>query len=392
LAIINVVLGLAFLLQDMGLSSYFIHRQDINHKEKSTLYAINLILGCIATVVVLLIAIPIGWFYDSQDISTGLGIVAINFIFIGATSQYQAHFIKSLQNHTLAKIDIFARLSLLASAAFMIIQSELGLFGYLYAVLVASIIKLISMLIIAPKDWHPKWTFDLQIVKPAMVFGGFQMGSQIINQLRTQVDQLIIGKVIGIEALGIYALAKELIMQPNKLIAPISSRLVLPRFAKLQSDVKALSVLFDKSITILLGFNAIVYLALTLAVFYILPVFFDKNYAQSFEIFSILLLIGLIRPSGSLLGLLAQAKGVSKVEFKWNMIASIVSISAIICAIPFKTLTAFAYAMVLSQLILSSSAILFFSKQLLPLKIINYWRNIFLLTLSYLSFMAYYLS
>jgi exopolysaccharide (amylovoran) exporter len=98
LAIINVVLALAFLLQDMGLSSYFIHRQSLNKNEESTLFAINVCLGCAATLIVLLAAYPVGWFYESESITSGLILVAFNFILIGATSQYQAHYIKALKN------------------------------------------------------------------------------------------------------------------------------------------------------------------------------------------------------------------------------------------------------------------------------------------------------
>ena len=38
LAIINAILAVATVLQDMGMSSYIVHRQDINRRQQSTIY------------------------------------------------------------------------------------------------------------------------------------------------------------------------------------------------------------------------------------------------------------------------------------------------------------------------------------------------------------------
>ncbi|HBI06300.1 MAG TPA: lipopolysaccharide biosynthesis protein, partial [Erwinia persicina] len=69
-----------------------------------------------------------------------------------------------------------------------------------------------------------------------MKYGVYQLGSQTINQLRTQADSLIVGKVMGAEMLGVYSLAKELVLQPLKLVTPVINRLALPRFAEKQHE------------------------------------------------------------------------------------------------------------------------------------------------------------
>ncbi|XPF96132.1 oligosaccharide flippase family protein [Colwellia sp. RE-S-Sl-9] len=362
LAIINIVLFFAFSLQDLGLSSYFIHRQSISKKEESTLFSINLALGCLATIIVFFLSIPIGVFYVSDNITKGLQIVAFNFIIIGATSQYQAHFIKMLQSDLLAKIEIISKVILLCFVLYFVYYLNMSLFGYLYAVLIGSAVKLLLILFISPVEWHPSFSFDKNIIKPALRFGFFQMGSQIINQLRTQLDQLIIGKWLGIEALGVYSLAKEFIMQPTKLIAPITSKLALPRLAKVQTSVKGTKLIFNQASQAILLLNMIVYLILTIALYYLIPQFFGQDYIYSFEIYTTLLLVGLLRPIGSLFGVLAQSQGVSNIEFRWNLISAMLSVVVLCLAFPFKTLEAFALAMIGSQLLLSFYAPIYFSK------------------------------
>lgn len=48
LAIVNSILMIAMILQDMGMSSYIIHRQDLSRDEQSTIYWVNFILSILA--------------------------------------------------------------------------------------------------------------------------------------------------------------------------------------------------------------------------------------------------------------------------------------------------------------------------------------------------------
>ena len=80
------------------------------------------------------------------------------------------------------------------------------------------------MIYFGEKSWRPTWEFDGKTFVSAVRYGIYQLGSQTINQLRTQADALIVGKVMGAEMLGIYSLAKELILQPLKLVSPVINR------------------------------------------------------------------------------------------------------------------------------------------------------------------------
>ncbi|WP_142890641.1 oligosaccharide flippase family protein, partial [Klebsiella pneumoniae] len=90
------------------------------------------------------------------------------------------------------------------------------------------------------------FVFEKNICKGVFSYGIYQLGSQIINQLRTQLDVIIIGKVLGGDSLGLYSLAKDLIMQPLKLITPVINRLALPRFAEAQRDTNLLETVYLK--------------------------------------------------------------------------------------------------------------------------------------------------
>ncbi|RCU49462.1 hypothetical protein DU002_11095 [Corallincola holothuriorum] len=369
LAIINVALGIAFLLQDMGLSSYYIHRQSISAEQRSTLFAVNTAFGIISALVLAISSVPIGSFYESDAIANGLILISLNFFFLGVSAQYQASYIKYLKNDKLAKIEIFSKLCVLSVSAFLIVYFNMGLTGYLYSILLASAVKFFLLLGFAEKSWHPKLKFDKQVIRPALNFGVYQLGSQVINQLRTQADQLIIGKSLGVESLGVYALAKELVMQPTKFVGPMVSKLLMPRFAMLQSNMDEYNRYFDKARLILCSVNTFIYLSLAIFSYFLIPVVFGDEYSIAIEILMIILLVGLLRPVGSLFGALSQSKGKSNVEFFWNGFASVISLSILLVAAYIGTIYAFAIAMAVTQLILSLVSGPFFSRNLVGLNI-----------------------
>ena len=367
LAIINIVLSFTLLLQDSGLSNYFIHRQNLTRSERSSLFFINILLGSIATISVFLLSGWVGDFYHSENIARCLSIVAFNFIFISLTSQYQAHFIKNLENTKLAKIEIATKLWTLICMIGLYYLGHPPLDSYIWAVLCSTVFKWVVILYLVPREWHPRFTFDNKILSPALSFGGYQMGSQVLNQFRGRLDQVIIGKWLGTDALGLYTIAKELVLQPNKLISPLISRIILPRLAKNQSNDDEFSKVFSNSNNYILIFNTFIFVLMTVCLYFLIPILYGDDFSSAFDLFIIMVVIGMVRPLGSIFGALAQSKGRSKIEFKWNILSFVVVSCFMFIATFFKDILTYAVLMSAAQVMLSSYAVFFFSRNLIQL-------------------------
>lgn len=360
LAIVNVFLAVAYLIQDMGLSNYFIYKQVLTRPESSTLYYTNVFLGATAAVFIALLAMPVGVFYDSADIEASLYIMAFNFVLLSLSAQYQANFIKSERNVALAKVDIVTKISLFISTFVLIKLGVPSIFPYLYSYLLVNIFRYLLFLLLADKKWHPTFAIDLKIIRPALKFGSFQMGSQIVNQVRTQLDQLIIGKIMGIEVLGLYSFAKELIMQPVKFIRILIGRLIYPKLAKLQSKKQQFYDTFKQSIFLLSFLNTSIYV-IFLALLIMFINYHFVEYQKSIPILCSLIILGFIVPLGSLLAVTAQAKGNTKVEFQWSLISGCISVLGLYILTQLSGIHVFAIGVGLLQVLLSFIACLFFS-------------------------------
>ncbi|HBX9863435.1 TPA: oligosaccharide flippase family protein, partial [Klebsiella pneumoniae] len=108
LAIVNMVLMVAMILQDMGMSSYIVHMQEMTRRDQSTIYWINLLLSFLTGCLVFVASWPIATFYNMPDLTFLVMLASFNFLFLGSLSQYQSHYIKAKKVILLAKIEIIS--------------------------------------------------------------------------------------------------------------------------------------------------------------------------------------------------------------------------------------------------------------------------------------------
>ena len=231
LAIINVMLAVVTAFQDLGLSSYCVHLGDVPRRSHSTLFWISTALGAAGAIVVLAIATPVAHFYEMPALVPLLELLAANFFIIGLSGQYQANYIRVFQAARLAQIELGARIVALGVALALLVVAEWGPRAIVTGMLVFATMKLLLLAAFAPRDWHPGMLFDRALAPQALRYGTFQAGTQLVSQLRMQADQLIVGKALGAEMLGVYSLAKELIGYPLRFVQPLVARLTLPTLA-----------------------------------------------------------------------------------------------------------------------------------------------------------------
>lgn len=375
LAIINAILAVAGVLQDMGMSSYLVHRQNITRREQSTIYWVNVSLSLGAGLVLIAIAWPVAWFYHLPELVGLITLSSLNFLVLGHLSQYQAHFIKTKRMVTLAKIEMGTKLFAFLCTVAMLYLTSLTVAAAILGLFINAFTRILCMIAFGEKSWRPTREFDRQTFFDAVRYGIFQLGSQIINQLRTQADALIVGKVMGAEMLGIYSLAKELILQPLKLVSPVINRLALPRFAEKQHEPEQLQKLFLKGTLAIMLFSSLMYLAIGILSPVIVRVLYGASHEQVYHLIPLMLLFGMLRPMGGLTGAISQANGKTHVEFYWNVVASLVVVAVLATTFIWPNVLYVALTLSISQVLISAFAHPFFIKPVIGIRFIPYARQ-----------------
>lgn len=393
LAIINAILAVAMVLQDMGMSSYIVHRQNITRKEQSTIYWVNVLLSLLTGLLLIAIAWPIAYFYHLPQLTGLIMLTSLNFLVLGSLSQYQAHFIKAKRMVLLAKIEMVTKFLAFALTVALLYLSPLNVSAVILGLFANAAMRILCMIWFGEKSWRPTFEFDKTTFFSSMKYGVYQLGSQTINQLRTQADSLIVGKVMGAEMLGVYSLAKELVLQPLKLVTPVINRLALPRFAEKQHEPAQLQKLFLKGTLAIMLFSSFMYLAIGILSPVIVRVLYGTAHEAVGHLIPLMLLFGMLRPMGGLTGAISQANGRTNVEFYWNVVASLIVVAVLATTWIWPNVWYVALTLSISQVLISAFAHPFFIKPVIGIRFIPYarqWVSVSVVFVGIMAFVSYY--
>ena len=314
MAIVVMIVGFSTLFLDLGISASIIHRQDITHVQLSSLYWLNVASGLILFGVVYTLAPYFAEFYNEPKLIPISRLLAINFIISSLGSQYGLLLQKGLKFNVMAKISIVSTMVSFVVAVSLAMNGY-GVYALVYAMLVGTVVNTSFNIFIGIKEHRPSFVFQYREITPMISFGMFQMGERGINYLNTEFDVILIGKLLGVEALGIYTVAKNLSIRPMQIINPIVTKVSFPIMAKVQDDITKLKAIYLKSTNYLASINLPIYILLVFLAEPIVLTLFGEKWSDSIIILQILSTYGAIRSIGNPIGSLILAKGRANLGF-----------------------------------------------------------------------------
>jgi O-antigen/teichoic acid export membrane protein len=319
MALIMVVTGFFSILADGGISKVLIIHDDLTKRQLATLYWLNVIIGLTLTIFLYFFAVLIAAFYQSDQLVGLLKLVSISFLIIALSNQYKMLMEKEFRFEVLAKIEVLSNsLSFILTLYFA--YAGYGVYALVYGYLITTVCSSLLTLIINYHRLHFSFIFDLLSVQKYLSFGLYQLGERTINYFSSQSDIIIVGKLLGVELLGIYSLAKNLVGRPLQILLPMVTRVLFPYFAKLKHTPYILEKEFLQAINLISTVTFLFFSYLALFSEQIFALLFIDEWQSSAPIFSILCIHAMFLSHASPVNLLFLTKGRADIGFKWNLL------------------------------------------------------------------------
>ena len=313
-----VIMGFAGAFADMGISNAIIHRQDATREQLSSLYWLTIFSGLVIFCIICLATPLVAKFYQEPRLSGLLHLTALSFLITPFGQQFQILLQKELNFNTLAKIEIFSAITNM----FIAFGSALlgaGVYALIFGGLASAIARSTALSKIGFKKWRPSLYFSRKDLRGYLSFGLYQMGERTINYLNLNIDNLLIGSLLGAQSLGYYSMAHNIMLKPSSLINPIITKVAFPVFAKVQDDNERLKRGYLKVLQILSTINFPLMVGLGVTAPIAIPLILGEKWTPSIILVQILSIVGLIRSTGNPVGSLLLAKGRADLGFKWNL-------------------------------------------------------------------------
>ncbi len=376
MALVNVVIEFSSYFIDAGFSNIIIHKQDINRVQLSSIYWLSIITGIIIYLIIFFLSQSLSIFYNNSELEPLLKLVAVTFLIIPFGQQHKSLFQKELKFDTIALIEIVSRVVSFIVGVLAAIKG-LGVYSLALMVLSNSTVSTIMLLVKGMKNYKPAFIFSHIEIKKFYSFGFYQLGERTLNYFASQFDTIIIGKLFGAGPLGIYTIAKNLVMKPAQIINPIVTRVAFPTMAKVQDDNESLKRIYLNTTRYLSSINFPIHMGLVILAEPLTILLFGDKWTDSIILVKVLAIFGMIRSTYNPVGSLLLARGRADLGFFWNVYSSIFS-TIIIFIGSFWGLFGIALGQIFTMIVLSIPFYLMLIKKMIHAGYWEYHKTIIL--------------
>lgn len=229
------ILAIAFLevFSRFGLDAALISRPDRIDEASDVAFHLGLINGVAFFALAWTTAPLIAVFFDEPGITPLLRVLAFSLVIEATSIVPVARLQRDLQFRKKVIPDT-ARGCLKGIVAVGLAFAGFGVWSLVIGHLAGTLIFAIALWMIVP--WRPRLRFDPASFRDFLRFGGHMWGVNLIGALRSNVDYLLIGRILGTSPLGLYTIAyrfPDLVVNSlNNVVGTVTH----PTLARLQDD------------------------------------------------------------------------------------------------------------------------------------------------------------
>lgn len=320
----NIVLAIFAITEsvnELGLGAALVQRKKLDKLDLDSLFWLSLLISSTIYVLIFLVSPLVAMFYEEPGLTALLRVYGLIVIVFSLYFIPRNLLVKELSFGKIAFIDAVA---LFFSASLMILLAWRG-YGP-WAIIAGDLANRLGQLVLCFmfRPYFPTFRVKFSQIVDMIRFGLYATGSRLLYNLYKNADALIVGKVFGAEALGIYALAQRLIGDPVGTLASIINQVAYPTFATLQNELDRLRKYFFTIARLSLGLIGVVLLAVAVFIDWGLQVGGYTQWLASVPIARIFAVTGILHCVSPLVPQLLNAVGLARKNFYYSLATAIV--------------------------------------------------------------------
>lgn len=302
-------------LIDSGFGSALIQKLHPTQTDYSTVFWWNLLFSIFLYAIIYVLSPNIAIFFHNQELTPLLRVIAIVIIINSFSLVQKARLKKNLSFKKIAITDIISY-SLSAVIAFYLANKGMG--AWSLVLMQISNATLSALLFWGVAKWTPSWIFSLSSLKELFSYGGFLLIANMMQDVCTHIQGVVIGRNFSAAHTGLYTQAKKMDEVASMTIPAIFCNVLFPVYSEHQNDKKQLCALLGKN-TRLIAF--IVFPLMMLLIIIAEPLFnllYGDKWLDAVPYFQILCIGGFFSAVYNLNYYAVAAVGKSKALFYWG--------------------------------------------------------------------------
>ncbi len=307
--VVAVVLAFLEIITETGINIFLIQQKENMHSYIDTAWFVSIVRGLLISLLVVVLAKPISLFFKSDPSLPLLYWAALVPFIRGFINPSIVKFQKDLEfnKEFLYRISVFLVESIVSVVGVVIQQTP---FALVLGLLVGAVYEVILTFLVA-RPW-PKFKFEAEKTKKIIDRGKWVTLFGVFDYLYTQSDNIIVGRLLGVNTLGIYQNAYKISTAPLTEVGDVFFRVTFPVFSKISEDSKRLKTAFIQNTVInaslMIPAGVLIYIFADL----IVKILLGPGWEEAIPVTKLLSVLGIVRGIASSTNSLLVAKGLQK--------------------------------------------------------------------------------
>jgi O-antigen/teichoic acid export membrane protein len=224
-------------LSGIGIGSALVQAKEVSAREESSLFWLTSAVGVGLGLILLGLAPLLAYTYDQADLLPLVAGSSLKLVLVGISVVPLQLLSKRLGFREIGTVQT------LSSLGEGVVKIALALSGAgAWALVIGNVAR--GFVLLAAlwtfSGFRPQFHFALDETKRFVRFGLQVAGSGLLYYVYKNADYFLVGKLLDIEALGLYRVAFDVAMQPTDTIITVVGRVGFPVYSRLSHDLRAL--------------------------------------------------------------------------------------------------------------------------------------------------------
>lgn len=283
-AVATVIISFLQMFCTMGIAPAVIQKE-LSAKDLDSIFTFSLVAGIIMALLFLGFSWWVADFYGNQLLRPVCQILSIQLLFAAINMVPSALMAKGKKFKEIAGRTLTLQLS---SGVVSVIVAWQG--AGVYALLISPVFSSVGIFLWNRRYYKVNidWTFNLEPVKRIFSYSSYQFLFEFVNYFSRNLDKLIIGRAINVDALGIYEKAYRLMQLPMQNVAMVITPVLQPVMRGLENDKAELARKYAKIVRFVATISFPAGVILTCMSEEVIHIFFGERWDAAIPVFSIL--------------------------------------------------------------------------------------------------------
>lgn len=354
-ALVAVFFTVANLLSESGLGASLIQRRELSDRDLHTTFWLQLGLAVSSGLLLAAIGPALAAFFNEPELGLYCLALGATIAFGTWTSVHWALLQRQMRFREIAIRQVAATaFGLGVSIAVATVRHD----AWALIAGTASTVLISNAAVVLMTRWRPAFQFDKASARASFGFSSHLLGFQLVATFTRHGDNVLVGRILGASALGIYTRGYQVLLYPLRQVSNVIGRVMFPALSSIQSDLDRLRSAYLRAVGVIV---LLTYPALTgvllVAPDFVLVVLGDQ-WRPVIPLVRLFALAGLVESVTAPVGWVYQALGRTKLQLVVGTSVAVFILAGVWVAAAIGSVTAVAATYALMTLFWAGPALL----------------------------------